>query len=182
LGTNLVLADEFFRKVWFHVRSMAKLEPARVPAYFLERFKAVWRTLTSRTSMARAVTEFASPIRSRGSPNMYLVGRRYRPKSYDGRVVLFRRSLRAVSKYLDWKLGWAGVIVGKLEVVEIQGGHGDIIDGPQVKCTADKLSECLGDSAAGIPHLASVGSPRPLEAGLLRRPLTSQRSQSRPAL
>jgi len=34
--------------------------------------------------------------------------------------------------YLDRKLGWAGVITGERDVVEIQGGHGDMLDGPRL--------------------------------------------------
>jgi hypothetical protein len=44
-----VQADELCRKIWFHLRSMTRLELGNLPAYFLERLKNVWRTLTSRT-------------------------------------------------------------------------------------------------------------------------------------
>jgi len=141
----LVAADEFFRKIVFHLRSMTLLELERVPAYFIERLKNLWHTLTRRAWPARITREFVRPILSRRPPDMHLVGRRCRPKPYNGRVVLFRRSLRAVSKYLDWNLGWADVIPGELDVVEIQGGHGDMLDGPQVERTAVKLAAYLRD-------------------------------------
>jgi acyl-CoA synthetase (AMP-forming)/AMP-acid ligase II/thioesterase domain-containing protein/acyl carrier protein len=144
LGIVLVQADELFRKIWFHLRWMIQLEPARVPDYFIQRLKRIWHTLTRRTGPARAATNFFRPIFSIQPPNLYAVGRRYRPKSYDGRVILFRRSLRAVSKYLDWKLGWASVITGDFNVVEIPGGHEDML-GPQVQCTAVKLTAYLRD-------------------------------------
>jgi hypothetical protein len=78
-------------------------------------------------------------------PNMYLMGRRYRPKPYNGRVILFRRSLRAISRYLDANLGWDSVITGEFDVIEIQGGHEDMFDEPQVQRTAAKLAACLQD-------------------------------------
>jgi hypothetical protein len=63
-------------------------------------------------------------------PNMHLMGMRNEPKPYDGRVVLFRRSLRAISKYLDWKLGWGSVITGEFNVIESEGGHSDMFNEP----------------------------------------------------
>ena len=74
---------------------------------------------------------------------MYLMGRRYRPKPYDGPVVLVRRSLRAISRYLDWKLGWGDVTAGEFDVVEIRGGHGDMLEEPQVQSTARNLAAYL---------------------------------------
>jgi acyl-CoA synthetase (AMP-forming)/AMP-acid ligase II/thioesterase domain-containing protein/acyl carrier protein len=153
LGVVLVHADELFRKIWFHLRWMIQLEPGRVPAHFIGRLERAWHTLTRRIGPARAAMNFFRPILSTQPPNLYLVGRRYRPKSYDGRVILFRRSLRAVSKYLDWKLGWAGVIAGDFDVVEIPGGHEDML-GPQVQCTAVKLAGYLSDPPGTWPRRA----------------------------
>jgi acyl-CoA synthetase (AMP-forming)/AMP-acid ligase II/thioesterase domain-containing protein/aryl carrier-like protein len=138
-----VQADELCRKIWFHLCWITQLEFGEVPAYFLARLKNVWHTLTRRTGPARVTTEFFRQVFLRQPPNMYLMGRRYRPKSYDGRVVLVRRSLRAISKYLDWKLGWGDVIAGEFDVVEIEGGHGDMFDEPQVQCTAARLAAYL---------------------------------------
>jgi thioesterase domain-containing protein len=73
----------------------------------------------------------------------------YRPKAYNGRVVLFRRSLRAIGKYLDWKLGWGGVITGELDVVEIEGGHDDMFNEPGVQRTAAALTAYLRDHPQG---------------------------------
>jgi thioesterase domain-containing protein/acyl carrier protein len=139
-----VKADEFCRKIYFHLHSMTRLEFRDLPAYFLERLKNVWHTLTRRTWLSRASMKFLRPV-FRDLPNMHFVARRYRPKPYNGRVILFRRSLRAISKYLDAKLGWGSVITGEFDVVEIQGGHGDMFDKPQVQCVAAKLAACLGE-------------------------------------
>jgi len=90
------------------------------------------------------------------------MGRRYRPKPYTGRVVLVRRSLRAISKYLDWKLGWDGVIAGEFDVVEIQGGHSDMFNEPEVQRTAATLATYLQDHprSAALPAVeaASAGA------------------------
>jgi thioesterase domain-containing protein len=138
-----VQADELCRKIWFHLRSMTRLEFGDLPAYFLKRLKNVWHTLTRRTWPARVSMEFLRPVLRRDLRNMYLMGRRYRPKPYNGRVLLFRRSLRPISRYLDAKLGWGSVIAGEFDVVEIQGGHDDMFYEPQVQRVAAELAACL---------------------------------------
>jgi acyl-CoA synthetase (AMP-forming)/AMP-acid ligase II/thioesterase domain-containing protein/acyl carrier protein len=145
MRTIFVQADELCRKIWFHLRSMTRLDFGDLRAYFLERLKNVWHTLTRRTWPARATIEFLRPVLRRQPPNMHVMGRRYRPKPYNGRVVLVRRSLRAISRYLDWQLGWGGVIAGEFDVVEIQGGHGDMFDEREVQRTAAKLAAYLRD-------------------------------------
>src|SRR5260370_39904794 len=55
------------------------------------------------------------------------------------------RGLRPISRYLDAKLGWGGVITGEFSVVEIPGGHSDMLLEPQVQLTAAKLAMCSRD-------------------------------------
>ena len=74
---------------------------------------------------------------------MYFVGKRYRPKLYTGRVLLFRRGLRPISRYLDWRLGWGGVLRGPVDVAEIEGGHTDMFGEPGVRRTAAALTASL---------------------------------------
>jgi thioesterase domain-containing protein/acyl carrier protein len=135
-----VQADEFCRKIWFHLRSMTRLKFGDLPAYFLKRLKNVWHTLTRRTWPARASMEFLRLVLRRDLPNMHLMGRRYRPKPYNGRVVLFRRSRCAISRYLDAKLGWGRLIAGEFDVVEVQSEHDDMFDEPQVQHVAAELA------------------------------------------
>jgi oxalate---CoA ligase len=143
MHANLVQGDELCRKIWFHLRSMARLEFKRLPAYFCARFKNVWHTLTRRTWLARTGMAFRRPVFEREYPAMYLMGKRYRPKPYEGAVLLFRRSLRPISKYLDEKLAWGDLIVGKFDVVEVQGGHDDMFNEPHVERTAGELAARL---------------------------------------
>jgi oxalate---CoA ligase len=157
-----VQADELCRKVLFHLRLMTRLNFDDLVAYFIERLKNVWHTLTRRTWPARATIQFLRRT-LRLPPNMHLMGRRYRPKPYNGRVVLFRRSLRASSRYLGWDLGWSGVITGEFDVIESQGGHGDMFDEPEVQRTAAKLATYLRDHQrnqrqGGMNRVVALGS------------------------
>src|SRR5262245_46909565 len=81
----LVRTDEFLRKIWFHLRSMTRLEFGELRAYFLERLWNFWHTLTRRTWAARVGTKVFPPSLRSELPNMYFVGQRYRPKPYTGR-------------------------------------------------------------------------------------------------
>jgi oxalate---CoA ligase len=153
-----VLTDELCRKIWFHLRSMTRLEFGDVPAYFLERLKNVWHTLTRRTWPARVGMEFLRPVLRNEPREMYAMGRRYRPKPYKGRILLFRRSLRPISRYLDWQLSWAGVVAGEIDVVEIQGGHDGMFKEPGVKQTAAALTACLRDQPRGEQQRSPFGA------------------------
>jgi oxalate---CoA ligase len=141
-----VQADENYRKVWFHLRSMTRLKFGDAPAYLLERLKNVWLTLTRRTWLSRARARF---VRPHDPPDMHFLGMRYRPRPYHGQVLLFRRSLRAVSRHLDAKLSWGSVIIGEFNVVEIQGGHGDMLCEPGVQHTAAELTARLALRSRG---------------------------------
>jgi thioesterase domain-containing protein/acyl carrier protein len=136
-----VQADENCRKIWFHLGSMTGLKFGAMPAYSLERLKAIYHTITRRTRLSRGVRKFVRPLLLYDLVNMAVM--RYRPKTYSGRVLLFRRSLRPISKYLDETLGWGGLIAGELNVVEIRGGHSDMLCEPQVQDTAAKLAAYL---------------------------------------
>jgi thioesterase domain-containing protein len=67
----------------------------------------------------------------------YAAGRTYKPKPYDGPVVLFRASEKGLSSTNEesaWKY-----LVPQIEIYEVTGHHGNIVDEPQVSLLADEL-------------------------------------------
>src|SRR5262249_22584657 len=56
-----VRADEFCRKIWFHLRMMTRLKFGDLRTYFLERLKGVWRTLLKRTWLSRVTAKIVPP-------------------------------------------------------------------------------------------------------------------------
>ena len=120
-GTSAA-TDELCRKIWFHLRSMTRLDFGDLLGYFIERQKNVRHANEKRVASAghRRIPSsgFAAPASQRAP--------------YYGRAVLVRRGLRAMSRHLGWKLGQGGVIVGKFYVVGGQCGHGDMFDKPEV--------------------------------------------------
>lgn len=64
---------------------------------------------------------------------------RYNPKTYEGRVVIFRSSIQPREIIPDPTLGWGELIEGDLELYEIPAYHQTILSEPQVNIMAEKL-------------------------------------------
>ena len=71
----------------------------------------------------------------------YNAARAYKPKPYDGQVVLFRASenrLSSVNQESAWKR-----LAPAIEIYEVSGHHGNIVDQPQVAMLAEEVRTCL---------------------------------------
>jgi amino acid adenylation domain-containing protein len=64
---------------------------------------------------------------------------RYQPEVYDGHVVLFRASEKALRGLDDPRGGWQKYVTGGIEIHEIDGDHGNILNEPQVKELAAQI-------------------------------------------
>jgi amino acid adenylation domain-containing protein len=65
--------------------------------------------------------------------------RRYQPKLYDGRVVIFRASEKALRGLDDPQGGWRKYADGGIEIHEVDGDHGNILNEPQVRGLATQI-------------------------------------------
>ncbi|MFF8193557.1 hypothetical protein ACF05L_22535 [Streptomyces bobili] len=80
-------------------------------------------------------------------------GERYRPRPYEGHVVLYRaQEAQPLTTALDPRylrseadLGWAP-LSPSLEVVPVQGDHLSLIDTPFVEVIAEHLTQALDDA------------------------------------
>jgi thioesterase domain-containing protein len=71
----------------------------------------------------------------------YGAARTHKPKPYEGAVVLFRaseKSLSSVNEESIWK-----DLAPQIEICEVSGHHGNIVDEPQVRLLADELKARL---------------------------------------
>jgi amino acid adenylation domain-containing protein len=87
---------------------------------------------------------------------------KYRPQVYPGRVVLFRASEKALRGLDDPQEGWRKYAAGGIEVHEIDGDHGNILNEPQVKRLAaairarlEKAQAEVAEEAVPVPSLSS---------------------------
>jgi aspartate racemase len=69
--------------------------------------------------------------------------KKYQPQVYDGRVVLFRASEKALRGLDDPQEGWRKHAAGGIEVHEIDGDHGNILNEPQVRQLAAEIRSRL---------------------------------------
>jgi amino acid adenylation domain-containing protein len=69
--------------------------------------------------------------------------RKYKPISYNGRVIIFKAMQKSFGISSDPYLGWGRLINGEPEVSEVPGLHENIIDEPWVKVLAEKLNDSL---------------------------------------
>ncbi|MFY7799807.1 MAG: type I polyketide synthase [Dolichospermum sp.] len=77
--------------------------------------------------------------------------RAYTPKTYSGRVNLFKamdKSLSLTYKIDPLEVGWKKFVTGELEIHEIPGTHMGILEEPNVQLLAEKLTACI-DKALG---------------------------------
>jgi aspartate racemase len=73
----------------------------------------------------------------------YVASRNYHPRTYPGKVTLFKASQRPVSGTGNFFLGWDRVAGGGMEVHEIPGDHVTLMKEPGVRLLAEELSRCL---------------------------------------
>jgi aspartate racemase len=67
----------------------------------------------------------------------------YRPKSYPGRITLFRSRFQSPFLGLGSMMGWDRVALGGVEVVRVPGGHLSVLQPPNVDVLAKRLRERL---------------------------------------
>jgi hypothetical protein len=75
-----------------------------------------------------------------------LAFKRYAPQPYYGDATLFRAGNGA--EYLDARLGWGGIIRGRLDIQEVSGDHDTILQEPHIGMLAGLLETCL-EKASG---------------------------------
>ena len=74
---------------------------------------------------------------------------RYRPRAYDGRVLMFRaRLIDEIYRHMGPTLGWRDVIP-HLEIIEVPGGHDSLVLEPNVQVLTSHLSEAIARVTSG---------------------------------
>lgn len=69
--------------------------------------------------------------------------RQYRPKPYDGAMVLFRCTGKSDKFEHTSELGWEGLVRNGVEVCEVTGTHLELFDEPHVHVLAHRLKQVL---------------------------------------
>jgi amino acid adenylation domain-containing protein len=125
--------------------SSALLTPFRVPAS--ERWTSLSRIATTPIRVVERWLHVARlPRNSKRVRTACLQAQRdYIPRTYPGRVILFRSSHKPLGQLSDPRAGWSTYAVHGLEIHEILGNHENILLEPQVRFVAQQLKVCLDE-------------------------------------
>ncbi|MCA1993216.1 MAG: AMP-binding protein, partial [Coleofasciculus sp. S288] len=83
----------------------------------------------------------------------YQASMSYEPKTYPGKVTVFRAMEQSPRSAHDPYMGWGELATGGVESYEIPGSHLNIVEEPNVKFLAEKLSVCLNKAQANYVYL-----------------------------
>src|SRR5208283_1261492 len=85
----------------------------------------------------------------------------YKLEAYSGRILLFRASEKGLRGLEDPTGGWHKFVAGGLDVHEIDGDHGDILNKPNVESLARELRDCLLRAQSEQSSQVSLSEPLP---------------------
>jgi thioesterase domain-containing protein len=117
-------------------RFLRKLSEGDTAAYLREKLQVRVRVLRGETSkLPPKLQELRDSIEQAADD--------YQPTEYSGSVTLFRAERQPPEYALDRTLGWADLALGGVEVHEVPGFHGEIVEEPQAAILAEQVRECL---------------------------------------
>jgi thioesterase domain-containing protein len=88
--------------------------------------------------------------------DFYAAGINYKPKPYDGRVIVYIASLQPSKCFQDLKRVWSS-IARKVEFVDVEGGHVEIIGSRTV---AEHLRQVLNENRPSAPEPEASSAAR----------------------
>ena len=134
----LALLDTYAEVSQSMLKKFAALSLSQKVAYMGRRMHRYRRSLKHRIDFY-----FLPPEVKEVRRTLALAESRYRVRAYPGRVVLFRASDRGLRGLEDPREGWHKYAQGGLQVEEIEGDHGNILNEPKVQLLAARLRACF---------------------------------------
>jgi len=74
---------------------------------------------------------------------IYFPGPNFVPRTYKGRIAVFRAHRQPRQRIRDVSLGWGRLALGGVDVFYIPGGHIGVLKEPHVQGLANELRKCL---------------------------------------
>ncbi|HEX8811067.1 MAG TPA: amino acid adenylation domain-containing protein, partial [Terracidiphilus sp.] len=138
------------RRIAFHLQKMKDVRASDLGMYVGER----WQGVRRRWNRARWHLAYERGWRAQEDLQnldriVHPAAEGYRPRSYDGRVVLFQSTDWPEGQYWDLRLGWS-TVAPRLEYQRIEGAHEAIFHEDNVDAFALKLTKCLRDARTVI--------------------------------
>lgn len=131
--------------------------------HLVRKANALPRSLRRRVAMLR-LPDALKKVREA----CYTAARAYQAKPYDGKVALFGASEKGLSS-TNQEAAWR-TLIPRIEIYEVSGHHGNIVDLPQVAVLAASLKTCLeaafNERDEAIVHPATLMETRSAEGQL----------------
>jgi amino acid adenylation domain-containing protein len=122
------------------------LQLSRKDQLNLIRKKVRWGA-TSRHDDATASSSGNLPRRLANPMSAYFPGPDFKPKTYGGRVSVFRTRRQPLNRVRDKELGWGKLAAGGVDLHYVRGRHGSpLLREPNVRGLAAELKQCLLDA------------------------------------
>jgi amino acid adenylation domain-containing protein len=131
---NLLYIEYYYRRL----RSLLRVAWQH-PLQFL-------RERVSRTTQPTEIEPNASVVKNPGKNpirQVYFPGEDYVPRSFAGKVTLFRGRRQPLNRIRDPQLGWGRLAEGGVDIHLVPGTHGTVLSEPNVSVLADMLKEHL---------------------------------------
>lgn len=100
----------------------------------------------------------------RAEKSHYRAFNSYVPGDYNGKITLFRASLRPLLHHFTLDAGWSQVRVGQLEIRVVPGTHTSILTEPHSQTLAREILAALNQSILGKIKMDGVRRPKPEES------------------
>jgi thioesterase domain-containing protein len=100
-------------------------------------------------------TDSAPPKRD-PMPEVYFPGPGFVPKTYSGRLAVFRARKQPRYRVRDNTLGWGKLALGGVEVYIVPGTHSNVLSEPHVQSLADAIRKCLLPEPAATPSATAA--------------------------
>lgn len=129
-------------RIDLHWGNIVASAPSQRPVYFREKSKRLAAQLRQRWKRHLRRRRLPPELRAVAEASRRAV-EKYVPRTYAGKVALFRASKQPAGVYPDPTLGWGPLALGGVEIHEIPGYHGALVYEPRVGLLARELARCL---------------------------------------
>jgi thioesterase domain-containing protein len=132
--------------------------------HYVERLR-FWARLSAKEKLSFITSQSRKVLANRRIPEsplhrVYFPGEDFRPKTYSGRILVFRVLKQPRNRISNWNLGWERLAGGGVEVRVISGTHETLLREPHVRALAKELKEFICHPAVAQNEAPVNGSNR----------------------
>jgi thioesterase domain-containing protein len=126
--------------------------------YYLRQLGSLGRkSMSNRIAFLKArLARSAAEAKRDPVHEVYFPGPEFVPKTYSGRLAVFRARKQPLYRIRDKTLGWGRLVPGGVEVHFIPGTHSNLLSEPHVQGLARAVKTCLLSEPAAVAQATAV--------------------------